>query len=210
MPPVTTRETTSRQWPEDVLVAGLSRADASAQTAFVVLAHDAVFGHVCRLTRDRDLRQDWTHEILLRLMRDVSSGGFVYGRPGSFWAWFRTRAWFLALTERRRELRRSRREQLSPDGELPDMPADDDAALAAAEGEAAAALRDCMAKLDNPDHFQALHLRLAEDRTYDSIAAAMDRPINTIRTWIRRGRLELRRCLAARFGWSLPENAEPE
>lgn len=208
MPHVTTREIIRSRWPEPMLAAGLAKGEASAQEAFVHLAHDAVYGHACRLTPDRDLRQDWTHEILLRLMRDVSDGAFVYRRPGSFWAWFRTRAWYLALSERRRESRRSLREQLSPDGDLPDHPSGEASSLASDEADAAAALADCLDQLPNSDHGRVLHLRLVEDLTYEAIAAAVDAPINTVRTWIRRGRLQVRRCLAARFGWTLPENSD--
>ncbi|HEY3216703.1 MAG TPA: sigma factor-like helix-turn-helix DNA-binding protein, partial [Candidatus Eisenbacteria bacterium] len=53
--------------------------------------------------------------------------------------------------------------------------------------------------IDNPDHRRALSLRLFDDLQYQEVAAAMETPLNSVRAWIRRGRLALRRCLAARF-----------
>lgn len=38
---------------------------------------------------------------------------------------------------------------------------------------------------------KALHLRLVEDRSYKDIAAAFDIPVNTAKTWVRRGRKNL-------------------
>ena len=200
----TTREPGNRDWSEAELVEGIARDDAAAGSAFVSRSHDAVYGYACRLTLDRDLRQDWTHDALLRLMADVKDGSFVYLRPGSLWAWFRVRAWYLVLDARRRESARIRREPLSEDGELPDHPGDDDASLGVEEAEAAAALNDCLESMSSPDQSRALRLRAVEDLPYDRIAGVMDVPLNTVRTWIRRGRVALRRCLAARFGWPLP------
>ncbi len=202
-------ESTTKQvawsWSEADLASGLSKGDADAGVVFVTRAHDAVYAFACRCTRDRDLRQDWTHDVLLRVMSDVRKGSFVYRRPGSFWAWFRTRAWFLILEAGRRERVRAGREPLSPDGETPECEGDDDSARDVEEREAAEALAACLSAMGNPDQAHALRLRAIEGLPYQQIATIMNAPLNTVRAWIRRGRVSLRRCLTTRFGWSVPE-----
>ncbi len=201
----TTREHAPHAWDEADLATGLMAGDGAVRAAFVERTHDAVYPWTCRLTTDRDLRRDWTHDALLRVMDDLRSGAFEYRRPGSFWAWFRTRARFLVLESRRRETVHAQRETLSVEGDVPDRPATDDPSLDLEETEAAAALAACLDGLDNRDHARALELRAVEDQPYERIAEIMDAPLNTVRAWIRRGRTQLRRCLAARFGWTLPE-----
>jgi RNA polymerase sigma factor (sigma-70 family) len=190
---------------EAEIAAGVAADDGAACTLFVMRCHDAVYTYTCRLTRDPELRQDWTHNVLLRLISDIKSGAFEYRRPGSLWAWFAKRAWFLALEERRRQNTRDRREIQSHDGELPDRVADQDPLLDLEELEAAQALAACLDAMPNPDHADAVRLAIVQDLPYQRIAEELETPVNTVRSWIRRGRVALRRCLSSRLGWTLPE-----
>jgi len=63
---------------EQALVAGLRAGAPWARRAFCERAHDATYAWACRLTRDADLRRDWTHDALLRLMADVADGRFTW------------------------------------------------------------------------------------------------------------------------------------
>lgn len=195
-------------WNEPRLVAGLAAGDSPAGAAFVAQAHDAVYAFACRVTTDHHHRQDWTHDVLLRVMDDVRTGAFVYGRPGSFWAWFRKRAWFLVLEANRRERVRAGRETLARDGELPEQPDPGDPQRDLDASETMAALSACLEALANQDHARALYLRTVEDQPYEVIADSLGTPLNTVRAWIRRGRVPLRRCLARRLGWPLPPEDE--
>lgn len=193
-------------WPEPRLVHGLVRGERAAREAFVRLGHDAVYAFASRRTPDLDLRRDWTHDVILRLLDDLAGGGFVYRRPGSFWAWFRKRAWFLVLEAGRRQRVRDGREVATPAEELPEPTAPDDTARLAEDHEAALAVERCLEALASGNHARALRLRMADDTPYEEIAVALDAPLNTVRAWIRRGRVALRRCLVERFGWTLPED----
>jgi len=200
-----TKEPRRPAWPEAELVAGLACGDGRAAAAFVDQAHDAVFAFARRCADDPDLCRDWTHDALLRMMDDVRGGAFEYRRPGAFWAWFRLRARGLVLEARRKEALHRRRERPGPEGDAPERPARDDPARDAEEAEAAAAVTACLEAMENRDQARALALRAVDDLPYDDIARIMDAPLNTVRAWIRRGRVALRRCLARRLDWPQPD-----
>jgi DNA-directed RNA polymerase specialized sigma24 family protein len=58
----------------------------------------------------------------------------------------------------------------------------------------------CLDGLQNEDQRRVLALLLFEEMSYEEIAASVGRPLNTVRTDIRRGRLALRNCLVLRLG----------
>ncbi len=184
---------------EQALVAGLGAGAPWARQAFCERTHDATYAWASRLTRDADLRRDWTHDALLRVMADVAGGRFTWRRPGSFWAWFRARAPYLLLDSLRERRRLESRERGVGD-ELPPLAAPDDPSLDLENLEIVGAVVDCLESLANPDQRQALTLLLYEECSYEEIAAAVGRPLNTVRTDIRRGRLALREDLARRLG----------
>lgn len=185
---------------EPVLVEGLLRNDAGAQAEFVTRSHHAVYALACRLSPDVDLRRDWTHDCLLRLLDDLTSGAFTYRHPGSFWSWFRKRAWFLLLESRRTHRIHTQREQTGGDDCGADRPAASNPERDLADREAAAAVEACIDNLASLDQRQALRLLLYQDLSYQEIADTVGAPLNTVRAWIRRGRLALRTCVASKLG----------
>jgi RNA polymerase sigma-70 factor (ECF subfamily) len=189
------------------LAEGLARGDAGAAGVFLDRSHRPVYGLACRLTRDPDLRRDWTHATLLGVIEDVRRGRFVWRRPGSFWAWFRTRAWYRLLDEWRRSRRDALREIGGDEGSGAIELAEFGAADPADEMERVElrnAVERCLEALTSDDHRRALALLLLDDLTYQDVAGATGAPLNTVRAWIRRGRIALRRCLAERWGLVLP------
>ena len=195
---------------ERLMVDGLSAGQAPAARTFLTRAHHAVFCLSGRLARDGDRQQDWTHAVLLGIVEDCARGAFEYRGPGSFWAWFRRRAWFRLLDEYRRWRVRSAREV-----------ADDDA-LASAVSHAGgqdpadelqrveyrAALEACLEGLERLEHRQALEQVLLFERPYEEVARNLNARLNTVRAWIRRGRIAMRLCLAVRLGWPLPGHVD--
>ncbi len=185
---------------EEALARGLATGDAEAVRTFLVRTHDRVYLMACRLTRDPGQRRDWAHDTLLGVLDDLRRGRFEYRAAGSFWGWFRKRAWFRLLDEYRRARRVHEREH--PGGDTTDL----DAVRAVSGGadplqelmrvEMRAALEGCLAKLPNEDHRRALELFLLAGHPYETVAATMRAPLNTVRAWIRRGRLAVRKCLA--------------
>ncbi len=192
---------------EHSLVEGLLRGSDPAVDDFLTRTHRPVYRMACRLTRDDGLRQDWTHDTLLGVLSDLRSGRFVYTRPGCFWAWFRKRANYRLLDCLRRERIRSDREHAHGDALDPRAPvsASRSADDRLADVEIRAAFDACLSTLTNDRHRQAIVHLLDHEMSYDEIARHMAAPLNTVRAWIRRGRLALRRCLVERLDLALPE-----
>jgi RNA polymerase sigma-70 factor (ECF subfamily) len=207
------------------LVEGLIARDREAIAEFLSRTHHTVFHLACRLAPDFDLARDWCHEVLLGILDDMGNGRFVLYRPGGFWAWFRKRAYYRLLNEYARHRRVRRREAPvlgSADGSLRtdgyagadpaeahafgalDLAGGEDPAEALERTEARATVEACLARLKSENQRQALWLYLLEDMTYPSIAERMAAPLNTVKAWIRRGRLAVRRCLVQALGLVLP------
>ena len=186
-------------WDEQQLVEGIAAKKPGARVALVSASHDAVFSFACRLAPDEDLRRDWTHDCLLRIISDIETGVFQYRHPGGFWSWFRKRSWFLMLEARRSHRRRTEREPQA-DASLFENPGADCPQKDLENSEIILAIEACIDGIDHEDHRNALRLILLRDYTYLETAEALDSPLNTVRAWIRRGRFSLRRCLLRRLG----------
>ena len=186
------------------LAEGLIAQDRAAVSEFLGRTHHPVYCMACRFTTDPELRQDWTHTVLLEVLEDLARGRFEYRGAGSFWAWFKRRAYFRLLDAYRRHRRDTSRESVSDAaGEARDLDAfagGDDPAEEAERAELREALENCLSRLPNADQRRALALLLLDDFSYEDIAAAMSSPLNTVRAWIHRARLAVRRCLAERLG----------
>ena len=65
--------------------------------------------------------------------------------------------------------------------------------------EARAIMEECLGRLDNEDHRHALTRVLLAEDSYQAVAEEMDTPLNTIRSWIRRARVAVRRCIEVQY-----------
>ncbi len=194
---------------ERALLEGLVRQDRDAREAFLRATHRPVFYLACRLTRDPDLRQDWAHSALLGVLADLEQGRFVFRHAGGFWSWFRKRVYFRLLDERRRHLQQAAREVSvdARDDDAPDLHefgVEQDPAEELQRVELAAAVEDCLSRIAAEQPRRALGLMLGQELDHAGIAAALGAPANSVRVWVMRGRVALRRCLAARWGIAGP------
>lgn len=192
---------------EAALAHGLASRDGEAVAAFVERAHGAVFALALRLSADPDLRRDWTHAVLLRLVQELGSGAFVYRRPGSLWAWFRKRAYYLMLNQLNEHRRRGRQELRGEelDAALLGLAAAGASPIEELErAETRRLVEAALASIENRDQRRALWLLLDQELSYQEIALAMGAELNTVRSWIRRGRLAMRSFLLARLTESGP------
>ncbi len=188
---------------EAALVRGLQSGDPEAIALFVERGHRAVYSLACRLSSDRDLRQDWTHSVLLRLIEEMGRGVFVYRRPGGFWTWFRKRSYYLMLNHLNEHRTLGQREQ-ADDGLESILPspcheAGTGPAKELERAELRRSLEDALAQIENSHQRRALWLLLDQDLSYQEIAETMGAELNTVRSWIRRGRLAMRLFLAERL-----------
>jgi len=193
---------------ERTLVAGLVTGDRDAVSDFLDRTHTPVYAMACRLTTDHDLRQDWTHDVLLHVLAELERRGFVYRWPGCFWSWFRTRARYLLLDQLAAERRRRERNQTGQHADaLLDDAADTrvDLEHELQRTEIQRAFEACVESLPNDDHQTALRLALVDELQYQEIADHMTASLNTIRSWIRRARIAVRRCMAVALGLDAEE-----
>jgi RNA polymerase sigma-70 factor (ECF subfamily) len=190
--------------PEEQLVEGLLAQRPAAIREFLQRTHHPVWCMAARVSSDLETRRDWSHEVLLGILHDLDLRRFQYRGPGSFWSWFRKRAYYRLLDEYRRgRLRGEREAATGGTEELPELKrlvGGEDPETELERTEIRSAVERCLEKLENPNQRRALEGLLWEDLPYQAIATRLEAPLNTVRAWIRRGRLALRKCLVGALG----------
>lgn len=163
---------------EAVLVRRCLRGDADAVQALVDRFQPQVYGLCVRLLRHRHDAEDVTQEVFLRIFRSLRR--WDPSRPLKPWIMGitvnRCRTW---LTQRSR-----RPELLDYLQDTAPGPAPDDSAELVREIEAA--LKDL-----RPEYRSVFVLFHQQGQPYEEIAAALKRPVGTIKTWLHRARLEV-------------------
>ncbi len=200
----------TRDREEEALARGLSEGDPRQVDIFLKRSHRAVYAMTARLTTDLDLRHDWSQDILLKVLQEMSAGRFVYRRPGCFWAWFQMRSNFLLINLYHQHKKHNERWSTGEVGaaivEKMAMNVGRDPLGLLEDVEARRVVEECLDELPSDDHRQALHLLLFQDQAYQEVADSMDATLNTVRSWIRRARIAMRQCVAGKF--SYPETRE--
>lgn len=163
---------------EAALVRRCLRGDPAAVRALVDQFQAEVFGLCVRLLRHRQDAEDVTQEVFLRIFRSLRR--WDAARP--------LRPWVLGIAVNRCRTwmtQRARRPKIADYlHESVAAPAPDDSAELLVEIETALAdLR--------PEYRSVFVLFHEHGQPYEDIAAALGRPIGTIKTWLHRARLEL-------------------
>ncbi len=163
---------------ELLLVQRCLDGDASAITCLVERFKSDVFGLCFRLLNHNQDAEDVTQEVFLRVFRSLHR--WDTERPLKPWimgiAVNRCRTW-LSQRARRPELADYLHDTVES------RPADDSAELAS---EIQAALEEL--RVDYRSVFVMYH---EQGLPYEDIAAALERPVGTIKTWLHRARLEV-------------------
>ncbi len=163
---------------EAVLVRRCLRDDAEAIQHLVERFQAEVFGLCVRLLHHRHDAEDVTQEVFLRVFRSLHRWDPT--RPLRPWIMGitvnRCRTW-MAQRARRPEVVDYLHETASQ------APADD-------AGELQGEIQTALAEL-RPEYRTAFVLFHEQGHSYDDIAAALERPVGTIKTWLHRARLEM-------------------
>jgi RNA polymerase sigma factor (sigma-70 family) len=164
---------------EDVtLVRRCLRGDPEAVRALVGRFQAEVFGLCVRLLNHRQDAEDVTQEVFLRVFRSLR--GWDRTRPLKPWVMGitvnRCRTW-LAQRAKRPELADYLQDTVAG-------PAADDS------GELLREIRDALAEL-RLEYRTVFILFHEQGQPYEEIAAALGRPVGTIKTWLHRARLEV-------------------
>ena len=181
---------------EVTLVRCCLRGDADAVAALVDRFQAEVYGLCVRLLNHRHDAEDVTQEVFLRIFRSLKRWDAT--RPLKPWvmgiAVNRCRTWMAQRVRRPELLDYLQDTALAP-------PADDSAELL---GEIRAAVDEL-----RPDYRAVFVLFHEQGQPYEDIAAALERPVGTIKTWLHRARLEVlerlrRRGMVSEVGHELP------
>ena len=176
------------------LVHGCLRNDAQAVRSLVERFQTEVFGLCCRLLHHRQDAEDVAQEVFFRVFRSLR--GWDASRPLRPWimgiAVNRCRTW---MTQRARR------------PELVDYL--QDTAAGPAPDDSGELVREIQAALQELrwEYRTVFALFHEQGQPYEDIAAALDRPVGTIKTWLHRARLEILERLRKR-GMVPEENAE--
>jgi RNA polymerase sigma factor (sigma-70 family) len=164
---------------EDVLLVGCClRGEPRAVQELIERFQSNVFGLCVRLLRHRQDAEDVTQEVFLRVFRSLKR-------------WDSTRSlkpWIMGITVNRC------RTWLSQRARRPELVAylQDTAASPAADGSAELAREIQLAVEGLRLEYQSVFVMFHEQgQPYEDIAAALGKPVGTIKTWLRRARLEV-------------------
>jgi RNA polymerase sigma-70 factor (ECF subfamily) len=158
-----------------------------------------VFSLVYRMCRDRTMSEDLSQETFIRVLNHIDK----YDPAFKFSSWLFKIANNLAIDH----LRRRRVPTISMNG-APDattasqieatsfeLASHGESALDVLEAkELGSAIEQAIARL-RPEYRACIMLRHVEDRSYEEIAATLDLPLGTVKTYIHRARHELRKAL---------------
>jgi len=158
-----------------------------------------VFSLVFRMVRDRELAEDLAQDAFIKVLNHIDR----YSPEFKFSSWLFKIANNVAIDH----LRRRRIDTISIDGSphaasaseieasTLDIGSDQENALDEMEAkELGSAIEQAIARL-RPEYRSCIMLRHVEGRSYEEIAATLDLPLGTVKTYIHRARHELREAL---------------
>jgi len=163
---------------------------AGRQEAFDVLydlAADCVFRIAVNVTGDHHAAEDVMQDVFLSVHRGI--GGFR--EEASFFTWL-----YRITVNKSLSAMRRKREQLTGDGDLPEIAVEADPA-ADLRQEDLRLLRVCIAELPE-DYRTVVVMRDVEGLSYEEIARIEELPVGTVRSRLNRGRIALGEMFAAR------------
>src|SRR5581483_10981028 len=158
-----------------------------------------VFSLIYRMVRDRELAEDLAQDTFIKVLNHIDRY-----RPE-----FKLSSWLFKIANNVAidHLRRRTLDTVSIDGSPHaqsadaieatsiDVAADQETALDEPEArEMGASIEQAIASL-RPEYRSCIMLRHVEGRSYEEIAATLDLPLGTVKTYIHRARHELRRAL---------------
>lgn len=151
-----------------------------------------LFGLLLRMLKRRDWAEEALQDCYLKIWQKADTYSPEKGQPLT---WLMTVARYRAL-----DLLRMKRPEVEmpEEGDAPPMTfadeAGEDPQLRAVEREGLGRLQDCMGGLTDEQRRSVL-LAYYEGYTHQELARALNAPLGTVKSWVRRGLQRLRECL---------------
>jgi RNA polymerase sigma-70 factor (ECF subfamily) len=166
-------------------LAATARGDRTAFAELYRLASPSLMAVALRVLGRRDAAEDVLQEAFLAIW---DKAGLYRAERGAPLTWMAMVVRHRAIDRVRQERRRGEEVFASPD-ETADVPS----LTEAADGP----MRDVVACLGRlaPEPRRAIWLALQHGYTHEEVAAHMKRPLGTVKSWIRRGMMDLKECL---------------
>ena len=173
-----------------------------------------VFSLVYRMVRDRELAEDLTQDTFIKVLTHIEK----YRSEFKFSSWLFKIANNVAIDHLRRRQLDTISMEGSPHATTPDLAEATSFELATQREtplqelearELGSEIERAIAQL-RPEYRACILLRHVEDKSYEEIAATLDLPLGTVKTYLHRARHELRKLLEhVREGGFGPPAEEP-
>ena len=171
----------------DALINAVGRGNKAALRRLYELESRRLYGIALRIVRRPDVAADVLQDCFLQVWQNALS---FSAERGTGAAWLTGIVRFRALDA----VRKLRREVLSDDPTLGDAPVDPDVIEKIDAKAAASALRHCLELLEEQQR-RCVVLAYVDGMTHSEISARVAAPLGSVKSWVRRGLLSLRRCL---------------
>lgn len=172
------------------MIARMALGDRAALSALYAATSAKLFGITLRVLDDRAEAEDALQEIFVKLWHNA---GRYRSNGLSPMTWLITVARNHAI-DRLRARRSQRAAPLDEAAEVAD--GGDTAEEVVMASSVRARIGDCLQTLD-PARADAIRRCYLQGEAYAELALRYDVPLNTIRTWLRRGLLKLRECMGS-------------
>lgn len=172
------------------LVEALDRTAGGDRVAFGRLyaaTASKLYGIVVRILGRRDLAEDILQDVYIRVWQRADEFDPAVGSPI---------AWLVAIARNRTldESRRKTMRSLDDCPELLQLRSDDDPLANYERDEERRRIQHCLDGLE-PEKAQLVLNVYYYGMTHEEIARATNRPVGTVKTWLRRSLMQLRDCL---------------
>ena len=150
-----------------------------------------VLGLLLRILKNRAVAEEALQDVMVRVWQRSDQYAAYRGRALT---------WILSIARYRAiDLLRAQRMQVTLDEVPEEALADPDAeefSQAVSSQRSRRALDDCMQRL-TPEQQRCLSLAYVDGYSQDEIATAIESPLGTVKSWVRRGLASLKRCMDA-------------
>jgi RNA polymerase sigma-70 factor (ECF subfamily) len=170
------------------LLAAVAKGDEAAFERLYTATRAKLFGVVLRILRRQDLAEEVIQEVYVKIWN--SAGQFNPGVASPI-------TWMASIARNRAidVVRKKSETSIEEEPSAMDVAADTPDPLARREmTEELRRLLECVGKLE-PDRQKLVLLAYYNGWSREQLAVKFEKPVNTVKTWLRRSMLDIRACL---------------